>query len=204
MKKKLIEMYGDKQFVAISDLIIPEYYSKSEIEGENRKGLYESIRVNGVQRPIVINTFPEREGVIIDGTEVYIISKELGIYDIPCYELCVPQETEMEYHYLFSITCNEYTIEEILEHIKGKNYGDYFTGIDGLTTYHDEVFGAGKEALAVNRKQIQHRKHSFLFRYDDAHKGYLETLTQMLDAKSQNEALLRLIVEVVEGRIAIC
>lgn len=197
-------MYGDKQFVAVSDLRIPEYYSKSEIEGENRNALYESIRVNGVQRPIVINTFPGREGVIIDGTEVYVISKELGIYDIPCYELCLCQEKEMEHHYLFSINCNEYTIEEILEHIKSKKYGDYFTGIGGLATYHDEVFGAGKEALAVNQKKIQHRKHSFLFRYDDAHKGYLEILTQMLDAKSQNEALLKLIVEVVEGRIVIC
>jgi hypothetical protein len=166
--------------------------------------LKHSILTHGVKQPIVINTYPGREGIIINGVEVYKISKAFGIYEIPCYDLYVPIEVEKEFHYLFSIKCREYSIADIITELKNRQYLDYFTQGNVSNAMNTDAFNKGEAVLKDKNNLIQPRKNSFLLRFDDSFNGYLLRLQEMLGTKSQNEALLKLILDAVEGRIVLC
>jgi len=204
MKQLQIEIYGDQKFIATADLKIPAYYAKAEIEGYGNDLLKQSISAMGVKQPIVINTYPGREGTIINGVEVYKISKALGIYELPFYDLYVPLELEKEFHYLFSIKCREHRIEDIIEQLRKSDYLSYFKQISNSTTLPTSIIDKGNSEFKKDSENAQHRKMSFLLRYDTSFEGYLEKLQKLLNAKSQNEALLTLIIDAVEGRINIC
>lgn len=196
-------MYGDCPYVEVNNLRKPGYYKKKTIEGTHQSQLRQSISLNGVKRPLVINEYPDREGVIIDGVETWKISKELNIVDLPVYVLNVPEEKEREIHYLLSIKCNEYhqtDIEAVIEKLKAP-YEGYFDKLPKLLEPEFEPIDLDLKANDLNN--IQLRKHTFPLRLDEQYKEYPEKLQQLIGAKSRNEAIVKLIVLAVEGGIAL-
>jgi hypothetical protein len=203
MKKLKFTTYGNQLFVNTQSLQVSDYYAKREIEGENKKLLIEGVKVNGVKRPIVINTYPGREGVIIDGVEIYKISCELNICELPCYLVEVTEEKEKELHYLFSIKTREYSIDNIIEQLKAnQDYFSFFKGFKIPGTSHDDIFNDAAKMLLNGDKNFNRIK-GFPLRIIDKYKSYPEKLKVLMGAKSQNEAIVKLIVEVVEGRISL-
>lgn len=194
--------YNEQKYVTVKGLRIPHYYAKKEIEGDGKRLLIESVKVNGVKKPIVINTYPGREGIIIDGAEIYKISLGLGIEELPCYCLDVPQEKEKELHYLFSTNVREYSIDEIINQLS-QEYLDLFADMRIPKELHNDIFEVADEELKIDEVLDLQRIKSFPLRFQEKYGDYPKKLQGITGAKSQNEAIVKLIIDVVEGRISL-
>jgi hypothetical protein len=198
-----INYYGQQSYVAVKDLSVPAYYAKKQIEGHASDLLKKVIDEEGIKSPIVINTHVGREGVIVKGVQRYLIAQKLGIYDLPFYAIEVDESQERHYHYFLSIQSHEYSIEQIIEHLKSKRFESYFEfDTSNNQALHKTIFNkAGNKLLGVVPNQ--ERRHTFPLRLNEAYKDYPKKLQELLKTKSMNEAIIKMMVEVVEGRIVL-
>lgn len=78
---------------AIDSLRSSDYHSR-EIDEGNFANLVKSIRIHGVAQPIIANSNPARENVIINGHQLLLAAKEVGLHTVPVifFSLTLEQE----------------------------------------------------------------------------------------------------------------
>ena len=77
----------------ISELKISEYNPRT-IDEKNLKNLKESIKINGWLSPIIINTYPGRENVVISGHQRIKAAQELEQIEVPIQEVSIDPTRE--------------------------------------------------------------------------------------------------------------
>jgi len=112
------------KFANIKMLKVPEYHKKDQIES-NETFLRESIKEFDIQAPLIVNTYPGREGVIINGTQVYKECLDQGIRLIPVWEVSVNLNVEKKLHGLLNTHKTDLSIEH-LKTLLGMCYVEFF------------------------------------------------------------------------------
>lgn len=77
------------------DLIRAEYNPR-QMSVKQHAELVDSIKEFGLVQPILVNTFPGRENVIIGGHMRNAVAMELGFKEVATIELCLDPEKEKE------------------------------------------------------------------------------------------------------------
>lgn len=84
------------EYVSINSLRLAEYNPR-KWDKEVKEQIKESIRRFGIPQPLIVNTAPEREGVIIGGNLRWTVAKELGLTEIAVVFINLPDiEKEKE------------------------------------------------------------------------------------------------------------
>jgi hypothetical protein len=124
MKKIKFQKRGDRTFALLSDLKVAEWYQKQLIVGK-ADFLKQSLQKKGFLRPIVINMYPGREGIIIDGVQIMLSCIDLGIEEVPVFEVNVDAQNERESHVLLNNAKSENDRQKELFLMRDKYY-QYF------------------------------------------------------------------------------
>ncbi|HTI60381.1 ParB N-terminal domain-containing protein [Mucilaginibacter sp.] len=195
--------YNEALYVEVKTLSIPEYYNKKEIEGENEKLLFDCFENDGIKEPLIINSHPKRLGKIINGVKRFEYAKRKGIVDVPVYFLYLDETDEKRIHYELSIVTREYCIAEIIEYLQQKCL-TYIIPNDSQSREFDGLLRQAHKKYEAAPEDNQIRKSTFPLRLSSEFKNYPEKLQKMYGSKSQNEAIVKLLTDAVEGRIVIC
>lgn len=124
------------QYVPTDSLRHAEYNPR-KWSAEAKAQIKESINRHGMIDPLIVNSAPEREGIIIGGNGRQETAKELGIAEIPVVFLNIPDiEKEKELNLRLNKNQGEWDLELLAE------FDESFLGDIGFTSAEiDEVFG---------------------------------------------------------------
>jgi len=101
----------------------PADYNPRQLSEDQFRQIKESIEVFGIVDPIIINTFPGRENVIVGGHQRCKVAQSLGITEIPCVEVPLDEEREKELNvrlnkatgeWDFDALANNFSVEDLL------------------------------------------------------------------------------------------
>lgn len=157
LKDKLNITYVDINTLRQADYN-PRKWSKEAIEG-----LTESIKRFGLVDPLLVNTAPGREGVVIGGHFRLAIAKELGMTEVPIVSLYIADlEKEKELNLRLNKNVGEFDWEILA------NFGEEFLATVGFNSEEldeifnvettPEVFDLEKELKKLNIEQVEVRK----------------------------------------------
>ena len=74
----------------------PSEYNPRKMTEKEAHDLEESIKRFGFAEPIVVNSHPERNNVIVGGHQRFFIAQKLGIGELPCVLVNLPLDKERE------------------------------------------------------------------------------------------------------------
>jgi len=116
---------NDTDHEPISCLWRPQYYRRQKIAGKE-KLIEASIDLYGQIGSILINTYPGREGIIINGVSIWEEFKrrsktDFDFMEIRCTKLYLPLDKEQKLHLLYNEYCSS-NDEEQLRMCLGKIY----------------------------------------------------------------------------------
>ncbi|MBR5728689.1 MAG: ParB N-terminal domain-containing protein [Prevotella sp.] len=78
----------------ISELVEPEYNKVRRISAEQREGLRRSLLEFGFVQPLVVNTHPGRENIVVGGNQRRSVAMGMGYDKAPCIEVDLPFDQE--------------------------------------------------------------------------------------------------------------
>ena len=99
----------------ITDLHAPDYYCR--IDTGKMNFIEKSLEKYGQLLPILVNTFKDRENVIIDGVVRWEICRALGYKTIKAFITNVPKEDEVQQHIISNEQARRFYREFIEEFI---------------------------------------------------------------------------------------
>lgn len=94
----------------ISDLKEAEYNPRRLTEKQHSQ-LKKSIEKFGFIDPIIVNTHPDRHGVIVGGHQRCKVARELGMKEVPAVEVHLTEEEEKELNVRHNKTTGEWDFD---------------------------------------------------------------------------------------------
>ena len=150
-------------YMAIGDLKAslynPRKWSKDQMDQ-----LKESITKYGIIDPVIINSAPGRENILIGGHFRVATAKELGIEMIPVVSLCIPdEEKEKELNLRLNKNTGEFDLKLLAEFDESilSNIGFSSEELDSIFDLEDqtlEIFDLEKELAKLNIENITVQK----------------------------------------------
>ena len=99
----------------IKELIHAEYNPR-KLSQDQHKHLQDSLTRFGVVDPVIVNTHPERENIIVGGHQRSKVWQELGNKTIPTVEVNLTPEKERELNVRLNKNSGEFDFELLQEH----------------------------------------------------------------------------------------
>ena len=159
-KEKLNIVYVD-----VENLRSPEYNPRSWSK-EATKQLKESVKKFGLVDPIIVNSAPERKGIVIGGNFRLKVAKEMGIKKIPVVYINIPDiEKEKE----ICVRLNKNTGDWDFNLLSVNFKEDFLSSLGFSSESLDEIFGIDeaseifdlqKELAKLNIQKIKVREGS--------------------------------------------
>lgn len=138
----------DKEIVIvqkpIADLIEPDYNPR-KITAKQREDIKKSIQSFGFVQPLVVNTYPGRENIIVGGSQRRKIAESLGYATAPCVEVFLDEDAEKELNLRLNKNQAEFDIDMLKEHFDLKflfEVGFTEKEVGKLQTDFDEKFNS--------------------------------------------------------------
>lgn len=94
------------------DSLIDTEYNPKKCSPKEENDIRNSIMTFGIVDPLIVNTYPGRENIIIGGHQRRRIAKSLGFTEVPCVE--VYEEPEREKELNLRLSKNMASIDELL------------------------------------------------------------------------------------------
>ncbi|MDP3696466.1 MAG: site-specific DNA-methyltransferase [Candidatus Taylorbacteria bacterium] len=157
MNKKNLKEKLNIQYVPVTSLR-PAEYNPRKWSKEAITQLKESVKRYGFVDPLLVNSAPEREGVVIGGHFRLAVAKELGIKMIPMVSINIPDiEQEKELNLRLNKNVGEFDWELLAK------FDESFLANIGFSSEElDEVFGVDENPevfdLAKELKKLQIEK----------------------------------------------
>lgn len=113
----------DKEIVIvhkpIEELIEPDYNPR-KITAKQREDIKKSLQTFGFVQPLVVNTYPSRENIIVGGSQRKKIAESLGYSMAPCVEVYLDEKAEKELNLRLNKNQAEFDLEMLKEHFDVK------------------------------------------------------------------------------------
>ena len=94
------------------DSLIDSEYNPKKCSPKEEKDIRDSIEKFGIVDPLIVNTYPGRENIIVGGHQRKRIAKSMGFETVPCVEVHLTVEREKELN--LRLTKNTASIDEAL------------------------------------------------------------------------------------------
>jgi len=148
--------------VPINELKAAEYNPRKHDE-EQKKQLKESIKRFGLVDPIICNSAPERNNVIIGGHFRVEAAKELGMKNVPVVYICIPKlEKEKELNIRLNKNTGEFDLDLLAEFDESflSDIGFDSEDLDDIFPIEEnvEVFDLKRELEKLNIQNITVQK----------------------------------------------
>lgn len=192
-------MYGDQPYARVLDLRVADWYDKQPIEGREHF-LLNRIREVGIKRPLIVNNYPGREGIILDGVQIYCLAVYLKMEDVPVFFVEVAPEEEGGMHVFFNIHQSENSHEGLMR-LTRMRYESYFQknqADEEIIADYADVIEAGKKAMQKARPVPKPGKR-IIATIPPEMSDYPELAMQRLGCTSINQLITAMLKSVVEG-----
>ena len=128
-----------KQSIPIDDLK-PSGYNPRQLTRKQYSNLRRSISELGFVAPVIVNTYPGRENVIVGGHQRVSVAKDLGIEKIPCFLVFLSPDKEREANVRLNRNTGEWDFDALANDFEAEDLIEWgFEARDfGLSTYHTE------------------------------------------------------------------
>ena len=117
-------MEYDQQILSAVDLK-PANYNPRQISATDYDALKDSISKFGMAEPIVVNSNPNREGVVIGGHQRLRACMDLGIKEVPCFLVNLTEEDERELNIRLNRNHGEFDFDALANHFDAGDLLDW-------------------------------------------------------------------------------
>ena len=146
----------------INDLKASEYNPR-QISKKQFKELCESIEGFGLVDPIIINKNPERENIVVGGHQRLKACKKLGFKKIPCVEVNLDINKEMELNVRLNKSGGEFDIDMLANTFDIHNLKEWgFTDLE-LGFNIDKIEKEKEDKSIITIKEKDNKKANDLF-----------------------------------------
>lgn len=144
--------------VAIEQVKLAGYNPKKMTE-EQEKGITESIKRFGLVDPLILNSFSERENILIGGHQRYKIMKKLGYKEVPVVFISLNEKQEKELNLRLHKNQGEFDLD-LLKNFEQElllEVGFESQELDEIFTMDDtpEIFDLEKELKKLDIESIE-------------------------------------------------
>jgi DNA modification methylase len=120
------------EYVGI-DTIIPNEKNPRNMSKVEMRKLVDSINEFGIVDPILINTYPGREGTIVGGHQRWTAMKHMGYKEVPIVKVHLPENKELILNIALNRISGEFNstmLSELLNQLMDSNENFTLTGFD--------------------------------------------------------------------------
>jgi len=110
---------------SISELI-PAEYNPRQLSSEQREHIAASLKRFGFVDPVIVNTHPDRENIIIGGhMRTRVAKEELGFTEVPCVELSLTLDQEKELNIRLNKNSGSWDFDALANHFDVDDLTDW-------------------------------------------------------------------------------
>jgi len=103
----------------------PANYNPRQISATDFDALKDSISKFGMAEPIVVNSNPEREGIVIGGHQRLRACMDLGIKEVPCFLVNLEEKDERELNIRLNRNHGEFDFDALANHFDAGDLLDW-------------------------------------------------------------------------------
>ena len=103
----------------------PANYNPRQISATDYDALKDSISKFGMAEPIVVNSNPDREGIVIGGHQRLRACMDLGIKEVPCFLVNLTEEDERELNIRLNRNHGEFDFDALANHFDAGDLLDW-------------------------------------------------------------------------------
>lgn len=103
----------------------PANYNPRQISATDYDALKDSISKFGMAEPIVVNSNPEREGIVIGGHQRLRACMDLGIKEVPCFLVNLEEKDERELNIRLNRNHGEFDFDALANHFDAGDLLDW-------------------------------------------------------------------------------
>mgnify|MGYP003152744140 FL=1 len=105
----------DQKTLSAKDLK-PANYNPRQISATDYDALKDSISKFGMAEPVVVNSNPDREGIVIGGHQRLRACMDLGIKEVPCFLVNLDEKDERELNIRLNRNHGEFDFDALANH----------------------------------------------------------------------------------------
>tara|TARA_Y100000592_G_scaffold98303_1_gene171057 strand:+ start:2746 stop:3333 length:588 start_codon:yes stop_codon:yes gene_type:complete len=117
-------MEYDQLKLSVKDLK-PANYNPRQISATDYDALKDSISKFGMAEPIVVNSNPDREGIVIGGHQRLRACMDLGIKEVPCFLVNLEEKDERELNIRLNRNHGEFDFDALANHFDAGDLLDW-------------------------------------------------------------------------------
>jgi hypothetical protein len=103
----------------------PANYNPRQISATDYDALKDSISKFGMAEPIVVNSNPDREGIVIGGHQRLRACMDLGIKEVPCFLVNLEEKDERELNIRLNRNHGEFDFDALANHFDAGDLLDW-------------------------------------------------------------------------------
>ena len=103
----------------------PANYNPRQISATDYDALKDSISKFGMAEPIVVNSNPDREGIVIGGHQRLRACMDLGIKEVPCFLVNLDEKDERELNIRLNRNHGEFDFDALANHFDAGDLLDW-------------------------------------------------------------------------------
>ena len=103
----------------------PANYNPRQISATDYDALKDSISKFGMAEPIVVNSNPDREGIVIGGHQSLRACMDLGIKEVPCFLVNLEEKDERELNIRLNRNHGEFDFDALANHFDAGDLLDW-------------------------------------------------------------------------------
>ena len=100
-------------------------YNPRQISPHDYEALKESIEKFGFAEPLVVNCHEERSNIVIGGHQRLRAAQDLGIKEIPCFVVSLPEDEERELNIRLNRNTGEFDFDALANHFDAGDLLDW-------------------------------------------------------------------------------
>ena len=177
-------MNYEQNTLPVSDLKQSDYNPR-QISANDYDALKDSISKFGMAEPLVVNSYKGREGIVIGGHQRLSACIVLGIKEVPCFIVPLPEEDERELNIRLNRNHGEFDFDALANHFDAGDLMDW--GMTARELDLDLTMPEDGEEEEPQRKKEKKFEYKLIFNNGDELDKWYEFIAELKISSDDEE-----------------
>ena len=177
-------MNYEQNTLPVSDLKQSDYNPR-QISANDYDALKDSISKFGMAEPLVVNSYKGREGIVIGGHQRLRACIDLGIKEVPCFIVPLPEEDERELNIRLNRNHGEFDFDALANHFDAGDLMDW--GMTARELDLDLTMPEDGEEEEPQRKKEKKFEYKLIFNNGDELDKWYEFIAELKISSDDEE-----------------
>ena len=180
----IYKMNYEQNTLPVSDLKQSDYNPR-QISANDYDALKDSISKFGMAEPLVVNSYKGREGIVIGGHQRLRACIDLGIKEVPCFIVPLPEEDERELNIRLNRNHGEFDFDALANHFDAGDLMDW--GMTARELDLDLTMPEDGEEEEPQRKKEKKFEYKLIFNNGDELDKWYEFIAELKISSDDEE-----------------